>query len=88
LQLIADELKNYPEIELKWFERGIQFQIQFINKAFNGSGKNQLSPETGLSLAELGDKLGIDLEKNGTKLEQLDAENGTKLGGRFRKKWH
>ena len=33
LKLIADELKAYPEIEFKWFERGgLQFQVQFINK--------------------------------------------------------
>jgi ATP-dependent DNA helicase RecG len=79
LKLIADELKNYPEIELKWFEKGLQFQVQFINKAFINAGENQLSSETGLGLAELGTKLGIDLEKNGTKLELLNAENGTKL---------
>ena len=35
LKLIADELKAYPEIEFKWFERGgLQFQVQFINKGF------------------------------------------------------
>jgi ATP-dependent DNA helicase RecG len=85
LQLIADELKLYPEIELKWFERGIQFQIQFINKAFKNVEKNELSPEMGLGLAELGIRLGIDLEKNGTKLEQLDAENGTKLAANSEK---
>jgi len=35
LKLIADELKDYPEIEFKWFERGgLQFQVQFINKEY------------------------------------------------------
>ncbi|WP_219847918.1 hypothetical protein [Sphingobacterium gobiense] len=35
LKLIADELKAYPEIEFKWFERGrLQFQVQFINKEY------------------------------------------------------
>ncbi len=32
LKLIADELRDYPEIELKWFEKGLQFQVQFIKK--------------------------------------------------------
>lgn len=33
LKLIADELKAYPEIGFKWFERGgLQFQVQFINQ--------------------------------------------------------
>jgi ATP-dependent DNA helicase RecG len=75
LKLIADELKNYPEIELKWFEKGLQFQVQFINKAFINAGENQLSPETVLGLAELGTKLGIDLGKTGIK-----SETGTKSG--------
>jgi len=30
LQLIADELKAYPEIELKWNEPGIAFRVSFI----------------------------------------------------------
>ncbi len=34
LKLIANELKNYPEIEFKWFERGLQFQLQFIKKEY------------------------------------------------------
>ena len=32
LKLIANELKDYPEIEFKWFEKGLQFQVQFIKK--------------------------------------------------------
>ncbi len=34
LQLIADELKTYPEIEFRWFEKGLQFQVQFIKKDY------------------------------------------------------
>lgn len=35
LKLIADELKAYPEIGFKWFERGgLQFQVRVINKDF------------------------------------------------------
>ncbi len=34
LKLIADELKEYPEIDFKWFEKGLQFQVQFIKKEF------------------------------------------------------
>jgi hypothetical protein len=32
--MIADELKKYPEIELKWHEKGLQFQVQFIKKNY------------------------------------------------------
>ena len=34
LKLIFDELKEYPEIEFKWFEKGLQFQVQFIKKDY------------------------------------------------------
>ncbi len=34
LKLIADELKAYPEIEFKWFEKGLQFQVQFLKRDY------------------------------------------------------
>jgi predicted HTH transcriptional regulator len=34
LKIIANALKSYPEIEFKWFERGLQFQVQFIKKIY------------------------------------------------------
>lgn len=50
LKLIADELKEYPEIEFKWFERGLQFQVQFIKK----SQRNQEDSESA-DLVEVND---------------------------------
>lgn len=32
LKQIVDELNDYPEIEFRWFEIGLQFQVQFIKK--------------------------------------------------------
>ena len=32
LKLIADELKAYPEIEFRWKEVGLSFQVQFIKR--------------------------------------------------------
>ncbi len=34
LKLIADELRKYSDIELKWQESGLQFQLQFIKKNY------------------------------------------------------
>jgi predicted HTH transcriptional regulator len=30
LKLIADELKDYPQIEFRWKETGLSFQVQFV----------------------------------------------------------
>ena len=32
LKLFSDELKDYPEIEFRWHETGLQFQVQFVKK--------------------------------------------------------
>ena len=34
LKLIADELKAYPEIEFRWKEVGLSFQVQFVKRNF------------------------------------------------------
>jgi predicted HTH transcriptional regulator len=34
LKLIADELKDYPNIELRWREVGLSFQVQFVKLDF------------------------------------------------------
>lgn len=34
LKLIADEMKEYPNIELKWKEVGLSFQVQFVKMDF------------------------------------------------------
>jgi predicted HTH transcriptional regulator len=56
LKLIADELKNYPEIGFKWFEMGLSFQIQFNKK--NGMQQPKLTQDSqfGLLLNQSGDQ--------------------------------
>lgn len=34
LRLVAEEMKLYPEIELRWQEVGLSFQVQFIKKGY------------------------------------------------------
>lgn len=34
LKLIADEMKAYPDIEFRWSEKGLQFQVQFSKRGF------------------------------------------------------
>ena len=38
--MVADEMKQYPEIELRWQEVGLSFQVQFIKKSFKESIDN------------------------------------------------
>ena len=46
LKLIADELKAYPEIEFKWFEKGLQFQVQFLKKDYRPDGATAMVGES------------------------------------------
>jgi predicted HTH transcriptional regulator len=65
LKLIADELKEYPEIAFKWFEKGLQFQVQFIKKDYQPSASQEFEIE---SIGhEIGTKLGLSWEQVGTK---------------------
>lgn len=73
LKLISDELKTYPEIEFKWFEKGMQFQVHFIKKYFYKAGldvETQLTQQ-GLNLA----KIGNNLDETELEILKLIAEN-------------
>jgi predicted HTH transcriptional regulator len=72
LKLIADELKAYPEIEFKWFEKGLQFQVQFLKKDYKPDGDAAMTGESageqycakpGLSRSQVGTKLGLSREQ-------------------------
>ncbi|MFV0482468.1 MAG: RNA-binding domain-containing protein [Bacteroidales bacterium] len=60
LKLIAKELEDYPDIEFKWQEVGLSFQVQFIKS--NHKIQQELGQELGQDLGqELGQDLGQDL---------------------------
>lgn len=52
LKLVADEMKKYPDIALKWKETGLSFQVQFIKKNFTA---NKISGKIG---GKIGGKVG------------------------------
>ena len=73
LKLIADELKNYPEIVFKWFEKGIQFQIQFVKKEveqqeLSQEQQQEQQQESDADWQQVGTKLGLRWDQVGTKL--------------------
>ena len=74
LKLVAEEMKEYPEIELQWKEVGLSFQVQFIKKDFatitakeiggnggnsGGDGYNQNIWNRIITLITLNDKISV-----------------------------
>ena len=53
LKLIADEMKDYPNIELKWREVGLSFQVQFVKTDF-------IQTENGVNSA-ITDNVGVNV---------------------------
>jgi ATP-dependent DNA helicase RecG len=66
LKLIANELKEYPEIEFKWFEKGLQFQVQFIKKDYKSVGDVAMTEE--FSWGQVGTRLGLSWHQVGIRL--------------------
>ncbi|RXJ50433.1 RNA-binding domain-containing protein [Gelidibacter gilvus] len=62
LKLIAKDLKEYPEIGFEWFEKGLQFQVQFIKKNYiapkEDKGFGFLVDEYNLDINEIEDNIG------------------------------
>jgi ATP-dependent DNA helicase RecG len=54
LKLIADELKAYPEIEFRWKEVGLSFQVQFVKRNFKAEIESR---------QEFGQELGQELRQ-------------------------
>ncbi len=54
LKLIADELKAYPEIEFRWKEVGLSFQVQFVKRNFKAEieSRQELGQEFGQELGQ------------------------------------
>jgi predicted HTH transcriptional regulator len=78
LKIIATELKTYPEIEFKWFEKGLQFQVQFIKKNYQTEVNQFVDIE--LVGKELGAILGLSWDQVGTKSRPRRHQVGTKSG--------
>lgn len=76
LKIIATELKTYPEIEFKWFEKGLQFQVQFIKKNYQPEIDQLIDIE--LIGKKLGAILGLSWDQVGTDLALSRHQVGTK----------
>lgn len=47
LKLVATEVKKYPNIELRWKETGLSFQVQFAKKGFHQITANETGGDGG-----------------------------------------
>lgn len=56
LKLVAEELKDYPEIQFRWREVGLSFQVQFVKKYIDNTANVCLSePQATYSLSNEAD---------------------------------
>ena len=82
LKIISNELKAYPEIEFKWFEKGLQFQIQFIKK--NYQTQDEKTADMELIGKELGTRLELSWDQVGTK----SGPSWHQVGAKSALSWH
>ena len=66
LKLVAEELKEYPEIEMRWKEVGLSFQVQFIKKDY-------ISDNVG---NDVGDDVGDRNTKESQILSMISQDSG------------
>lgn len=64
LKLIADEIREYPEIEMRWKEVGLSFQVQFVKKNYN--------EDVGDNVGNVGDNVG-DVSDVGSDVGDLES---------------
>ena len=81
LKLIADELKEYPNIELRWKEVGLSFQVQFVNMSHNsntdtyvGNVGNNVG-NVGNDVGDVGNDVGDETNDNEGLLIELVRQN-------------
>ncbi|WP_394335968.1 ATP-binding protein [Brumimicrobium salinarum] len=56
LQLIADDLKEYPEIDLTWKAPGVVFRVSFIKKEYKKNKWYSMSYSRSCSMSQVGKK--------------------------------
>ncbi|CAN5665953.1 helix-turn-helix domain-containing protein [soil metagenome] len=82
LKIISNALKAYPEIEFKWFEKGLQFQIQFIKKNY------QPEDEQAIDMELIGKELGTRLELSWKQVGTKSGPSRDQVGAKSALSWH
>ncbi len=94
---LSDELKEYPEIEIKLNEPGLSFQVQFIKKDYKlVPGEEETGTKLVLSWDQVGTKLGLSRDQAKKILNlliepstnnELMSEFGLKNRTKFRRRY-
>ncbi|MCD8225751.1 MAG: putative DNA binding domain-containing protein [Bacteroides ovatus] len=74
LKLIADELKEYPNIKLRWKEIGLSFQVQFVNMNLNSNTGTHSGIDVGnvgIDVGNVGIDVGVGTSNNEILLIEL-----------------
>jgi len=77
LKIISEELIKYPEITFKWFEKGIQFQVQFIKTDYK-----PIELQT-MDIDLIGNKLGARLELSWVQVGSKSGPSRDQVGPRL-----
>ncbi|MCM0236650.1 putative DNA binding domain-containing protein [Bacteroides fragilis] len=71
LKLIADELKEYPTIELRWKEVGLSFQVQFVKCDFIPTQNKIVGINVGINVGISGKLLSLIRQDNRISAREL-----------------
>lgn len=87
LKLIADELKEYPNIELHWKEVGLSFQVQFVKLKHNSNADIHVGIDVG-DVGNVGNRINdnevllIELIRQNSKITAKEIADALKLSKR------
>ena len=87
LKLIADELKEYPNIELHWKEVGLSFQVQFVKLKHNSNADIHVGIDVG-DVGNVGNRINdnevllIELIRQSSKITAKEIADALKLSKR------
>lgn len=87
LKLIADELKEYPNIELHWKEVGLSFQVQFVKLKHNSNADIHVGIDVG-NVGNVGNRINdnevllIELIRQNSKITAKEIADALKLSKR------
>lgn len=76
LKMIADEMKEYPTIELRWREVGLSLQVQFVKRSFNPTKHEDVGLNVGINVGIHSDVLKLIRRNNHISAKEMAKSMG------------